>query len=154
MVKGEVTKVEYFRNYDQPTNTYSDLIVQEDITNFRQNGFVAYREMLITWYLEDDTPSPSTKLRTKYYSGEEAIAEGKRRRGNIINEIEINVVGMIAVAEGISIEDAAAIGEAFLNSLNTEVTGYVRSGNTALITAVENATDSWLTIQQQVRIAA
>lgn len=143
-VKGELQKVEYYADYDQATDTYSNIVVQEDISYTRVNGFVASREMVITWYFKDGTASPITKSRLKYYTGKEAIAEGKRRRANIINLIEISVVGLIAQAEGVTVEDAAAIGETFLASLNLPVSNYERSGNTQLITDVQNATETWL----------
>lgn len=145
-VKGELVMVEYYETWDQENDVYTNLIVREDIAYHRKNGFVSHREMIITWFLDDEngSASPKTKSRIKYYSGPEAIEEGKRRRYNIVNQLSINATGMIAIAEQLPVEQAAQIGAGFINQFVEEVTSFERSGDPALKNAVAAASDSFL----------
>jgi hypothetical protein len=97
IVKGECTKEEFYVNYNG--TTYSDLIVKEEHLFARDAlGFAASRTTTVTWYLEDGTPSTSTKTWTKYYSNLEKIDEGKIRRGNLVDNLQMPCIGLISIA--------------------------------------------------------
>jgi hypothetical protein len=82
IVKGELTSIEYYRNFDGVS--YSDLLIRESRTYTRNEiGIIIYRDVLIEWYLTDNSVG-ATKSWRKYYSPEEAINEGISRRKNML----------------------------------------------------------------------
>lgn len=144
-IKGELTKVEFYSSYDPGTETFDDLVVQEDYVYIRENGFVSSRELTITWVLADGTLSPNTKTRIKYYDQGAALAEGKRRRKNLINNLSIQIVGLIAATEGVTVEEATATGEAFLDKHSADISTFELSGSDVLPQAIAADTEElWL----------
>lgn len=97
LTKGECGKEEFFVNCNGVT--YSDLIVKEEHVFTRDGlGFAIKRVTTITWMKNDETPHPLTKTLTKFYSQAEQIDEGKTRRANLINALQMPIVGLISLA--------------------------------------------------------
>lgn len=93
IVFGELITVEYYRNYNG--TTYSDLILKETRTFFRDAvGLAQYRIQTTEWYLEDESIG-CRKTTTKYYSPQESIEEGVIRRGNIIANAKIYTLSQL-----------------------------------------------------------
>ena len=87
---GELRVIEYYRNFDIFTDTYSDLIIREERKYLRDtNTGLAYaREMNIHWYLNTDEVGYSILNRMKYYSMAESMQEVRDRRTNLFTDAE------------------------------------------------------------------
>lgn len=83
IIKGVLTKVEYFRYFDG--TTYDDLIIEENrVYNRDAIGIVQTRDVTINFFYNDGTIG-ETKSWTKYYNPDESIQEGMDRRNNMIS---------------------------------------------------------------------
>ena len=113
MEKGEVYKIEYYKSIDE-NGDFQNLIVFEEISYNRDLlGFAKSRVINISWLLNDETISTDKKTLSKVYSNLESVEEGVKRRGNIIKNIEIEIVGLISTFDEISLPDALIVGRNF-----------------------------------------
>lgn len=153
--KGELQSVEYYGEYDG--STYSNLIVREERTYYRVNRMVNRREMDIFWYSDDTinyTGGTGTimggiisakKHTTKYYTPEESIAAGEKRRRSIISNMKIATLYLIQVADGQTRDNAEATGFAFLAEYSKEIGLYIEGILEPLKTGIMSSTNySWL----------
>lgn len=111
IVDGEVRQKVFWRDFDGVT--YSTPVVTEDFVYTRNaQSFVMFRVQTIRWHDEAGAlMADPVKARTKFYSPEESISEGKRRRGNIVNGLELIVLEMMqATIPGMSTADLTAMG--------------------------------------------
>jgi hypothetical protein len=142
--KGELYKVEYYGDYDFVTDTYSKLLVHEDRTYYRINEMVHRREMNICWHLNNGL-SGATKNTTKYYTRQESIVAGERRRRHIISGIKVNTLGLIMMTSGVTQLEAQNLGFAFLTQYADAVDVYIEGALQFLYDAILNDSDhSWL----------
>jgi len=137
IVKGELTKVEYYGEYNSTGQTYSRLVVSEDRVYKRINQMANRREMKIKWYLSDGSVGYE-KDTLKYYSNTEAMVELDTRRSNIISELKINTVGLIMMCSGVTSIQAQAIGKPLLSTYSAEITKYVQGYEQELRDAIAN----------------
>jgi len=88
--KGELREIEYYKNYNVQTNTFSNLAVKERRRYIRQpiTGLVMYRLTDIDWYMSNGSIGVSKNNIMKVYSFNEARIEMQSRRSNIINDVE------------------------------------------------------------------
>ncbi|CAG7580723.1 MAG: hypothetical protein SLAVMIC_00534 [uncultured marine phage] len=93
-VKGEISTVEYYADYDLVTKEYKDLILKEEREYLRLDGLAYQRNMKVTWYYLDDTQGES-KSTVKYYPPDESIKEGISRRTNIISNLKMVSFGTL-----------------------------------------------------------
>ena len=85
IVLGEVTNVQWYADYDDVTDTFSDLIIDVSVAYTRNAmGLPLYRDTVRTWYLEDGTAASPTKITKKYYRGNERTDELERRAKNAV----------------------------------------------------------------------
>jgi hypothetical protein len=131
--KGLLTKVEYFKTYDGVT--YADLAVQEDrvYTVMAGTDLVQKREMMISWLFEDATVG-TTKATVKYYAPQEQIAEGKQRRGNVIELATLFMISKVGIPDG----------QDFLRSCASLVALYIAGSRGELIAYVTGATQAYM----------
>jgi hypothetical protein len=80
--------------------------------------------MKVDWYLEDGTTG-ATKTTHKYYSPEESLKLGERRRRNVISDLKIGSIGLLQMISGITQIEATMIGMDFLGIVTTEITKYI-----------------------------
>jgi hypothetical protein len=131
--QGELSLVEYFKNYDG--ETYSDLVVKEERTYTRDsNNLVQYRTQTSTWYLTDDTVG-ATKTTTKYYSIQESVAESETRRGNLVATAKLYTLSQIGIENCWD----------FLNSINNEMNLYIQGATGYLFDAIANSDKAYMT---------
>ena len=143
-VKGELKKIEYYGEYDFYTDNYQNLLVHEDRTYYRINEMVYRREMDICWHLNNGL-SGATKHTTKYYTQEESIMAGERRRRNIISSLKISLVGLIMQTSGVTQTEAQNLGFGFLTEYADAIDVYIEGALQFLYDAVLNDTNhSWL----------
>ena len=91
---GEKTHVSYWGEYDPAENRFADLVVSERHVYERDaENYALRRDITITWWRNDGTPHPETKLRTKFYDRKGQITELKKRRANIIDWLRGVFVG-------------------------------------------------------------
>ena len=85
-VKGDVSIVEYYANYDSNTNTYSDLKVKETKLYTRDNvlGIPQNQIENIEWFENDE--SVASKMLTKYYTVETGYVVNKKAAKILINK--------------------------------------------------------------------
>jgi hypothetical protein len=115
MDRGEIYKVEYYRNCVKDTLgnlTFGDLIVVENYQYARDSfGKSTERLLTINWLCdfpdENGQPVywPVPKLRRKFYSDQESIAEGLRKRENIINDSR-SLIRSTLILNGLSEQQA------------------------------------------------
>ena len=142
--KGELEKVYYYGSYNPMTQEFSNLVICERRTYYRVNEMVNRREMEIDWILEDDTTG-STKSTVKYYTPEESIVAGERRRSKIIASVKTAVVGLLMATEALSQNDANAKGKPFLSTYSDEITQYISGHEEPILTVVATSTSFyWL----------
>lgn len=153
-VKGELQKVEYYSGASIAANgtiTYvGDPIIREDITYVRDSLNLALsRELVITWLCKDGTDHPTTKTMAKVYSHAQRSVEGKRRRSNVVDDLEIITAGLLIETElannGNDVQATVEHGRNLMATYSDSITGYLRAGLKDIITDIEDdATYTWL----------
>jgi len=150
LTKGErLTKRHYASAvYNEATTQidYSDLVIEENYTFERGDNYLAkWRTHLIKWICEDETVHPTTKIMpNKYYTPMERMTEGKRRRANVINQLEYDIVIWITLTVPMDPFDAAEEGRAFFNEISAEVSSFLEVQDLAIHTAISTSTRTWL----------
>lgn len=97
LVKGECQAEEYYTDYDG--TTYSNMIVKESHVFTRDAiGFALRRDTTLQWVKNNESLGPVLKTLTKYYSPLERILEGKTRRGNLVDNLQLPVISLISFA--------------------------------------------------------
>ena len=135
IIKGELTKVEYYKNFDGVN--YSDLIVEETRQYTRNEiGLALYRTQNSKWYLENNTVGLE-KTFIKYYTMNEMLSETMTRSTNIINEAKIYLLNNIGYSNG----------QNFMQSVGNEITLFINGTGQPLRDAVTNSTKEYMTIE-------
>lgn len=145
-IMGEVRQI----NYYAPEPAYDplkapeeqDLVIREDIQYFRDDSpllLVTNRMMMISYYDEDGKVGRQRPW-PKSYTPREAMNEGKRRRENILSDLEARV-GFWLLATGQSVD----LGRDFVAKVGAEVIAYKQAQSKTLITRIQGDTeDTWL----------
>lgn len=164
MVDGEVREVEYHAD-----DAFDDLVLKVAVFKDQalttpgytrtSNGLAVERWTERTWYREDDTAHPETKVTHKTYSHDslQQMREGRRRRGNVIDQLSITVLNLLVATETAvdplnptpaEITAAEVIAMPWLATYDVHVNNYIRVGDLAWKTAGSpNLTDdtaTWL----------
>jgi hypothetical protein len=144
MFRGEVRRIGFYAPDD-----HDDEIVRETMVYTRAaNGLALSRTTTRTWFREDGTPHPLTKVTVKDYEAHpiHQMQEGVRRRQNVVDELTLQVLGMLVVTQtNGDVAAAEALGSAFMLTHETCTTNYLRNGDNAMLQAEINAdTTTWL----------
>jgi hypothetical protein len=164
MVDGEVQEVEYHADED-----FDDLVIKVAVFKDQalttpgyartSNGLAVERWTERTWYREDGTAHPDTKVTHKAYSHDalQQMREGRRRRSNVIDQLSITVLNLLVATETAvdplnptpaEITAAEAIAIPWLATYDDHVNNYIRVGDLAWkTTGTPNLTDdtaTWL----------
>jgi hypothetical protein len=149
VVKGECIKEEYYQNcsVDQVGNlTYTNLVVSEHHTFTRDSlGFPVYRASYLKYYDKNGVASEPVKTWVKFYSQLEKIQEGKTRRGNLVDNLQMPCIGLISIAlTGSPIPSTSVIltGRAFLYDYKKEFDAFVDESNREIVACLQNPTNS------------
>jgi hypothetical protein len=158
---GELQKSIYYEYAEidpvsgEPTN-FQNPILEVAFTWVRDAlGFVVQRLSEIKWYRWDGTlDTLNTKKMTKLYSKEDAIKEGKRRRGNIVDALYMPVLGFLIATEPFIPEDGGnellrqqrliLTGRTFLAEHKASFDNFIDDSNKQIITDIANDTRIWL----------
>lgn len=120
---GELDTIDYY-GYVDSGGTYQDLVLTEYRQYYRKDRMVFMRIVNIDWYLSNGDVG-GTKKTEKYYSLEESIRLGTRRRGNIISSTKIEIIGLIQMVKQCSNYDATITGMYFLDEFSNEIYKYI-----------------------------
>jgi hypothetical protein len=137
--KGELSKVEYYRNLNgDPNNVsnYSDLILTEYrvYTRDPNTALLIYRDQTTTWNLTDGTTG-ETKTQRKFYQLKDSIEEGITRRDNITSYAKLYLLGQIGLANG----------QQLLADLTPYISVYLQGNHQPLLDAVSASTEPFMT---------
>ena len=121
--KGELNRIDYYGSRDSE-GVYQDLVLTEYRTFYRKDRMVYKRIMHIDWYLEDGKVG-SHKTNDKYYSAEESLKLGERRRRNVISDLKMGVIGLLQMITGVTQIEATMTGMGFLAMITYEITQYI-----------------------------
>lgn len=144
-VKGELRKVEFHPDATvEPDGsiTYANgPVVREDYEYVRDPiGFALSRMLTITWLRKDGSDHPVKKTRPKVYNFSQRMREGKRRRGNIVDELEVIVAGLLLETElannGDDVQATVEHGRNFTSTYAADIADYVAVGLQTLLTSV------------------
>lgn len=146
LIKGECVKEEYYENCNvdaQGNLTYSNLIVGEHHSFIRDPlGFPVMRNSHLHFYDKNGAESPESKHWTKFYSMLEKIQEGKTRRGNLVDNLQMPCVGLISIAmTGNPVPTSAVIleGRSFLFDYKKEFDAFVDESNRDVVACFADA---------------
>ena len=133
--KGELIIVEYYKNFDIMTQTFSDLVIKENREYLRVDGWVYLRQMNIEFYLSDGSIG-CKKNTIKYYDDLSSYQEGKDRKNNIINQISMFVLSQIGESNA----------KDFLNECASLIDIYIKGNPTLLLEYVSNSEQEYMLI--------
>lgn len=153
--RGEYRRVEYYLTPARVTK-----VIDVVIEYARQpNGLLAMinpaaqwgdpdffgRRTVRTWYRADGTPHPDVKITVKTYDAVESGDEGERRRGNVMKQLQYDVLIMLVYTETAGdVAAAEAIGMAYLAKYENEISNYVATGDQTIAAGVAADTETWL----------
>jgi hypothetical protein len=142
IIKGELIQIDYYKNFNPVSSEYSDIVVREErVFNRNGIGLVQYRELKISWYLNNGDIGLQ-KSTIKYYSPTESIDEGRIRRENIIIEAKLYVLNAVGQSNGFVI----------LNELKAQIDLYMDGLRQPLIDGVSSLNEPFLTEQDKNNI--
>lgn len=129
-VPGLLTRIEWFRD-EQLTDKV--LVVSREYTTVPVVGITAKRTIR-TWINNDGTENALAKdLGSVPYSPSGARAATKRRRENVIDSLEQDVITLLTSAGG-DVQASIDLAQAFLVDLSADIDAFYKSGSIARIT--------------------
>ena len=135
----ELATVNYWAEYDDE-NGYSDLVVRENIVyNRDEYGYIQTRDKNITWINEDDTDWHTINT-VKKYSMKEAAKAGEQARANILSDMKIATVGLIAQTEQVDITAAEQLGMPFIMWITMQIDLFLQWVRQPIVDAITNDT--------------
>lgn len=155
-IKGELQKTTYYADIvldENGVKTYSTPILEVSfVWNRDANGFVYRRDSNISWYFVDETVSSDPahiKYMEKFYTNEEAIKEGIRRRGNIIDSLKITVLGLLSSLLPAETDTSIILmGRDWLGDNKDVIFNYVDASDVdGLINEMENDKTYWMLLE-------
>lgn len=147
--KGRIVETQWhsvFALDDRGESFGSDMVIKESfIYTEDAAGLARHRMQTIVWIREDDSQG-ETKERPKIYSNAEARTEGRRRRRNVVDQMSMSVVGMLAATQTSGdVSQAISIGQAYMSNLDAQSAEFVELGTTSLAGAIlGDSQTTWL----------
>lgn len=144
-IMGELQETTYYRDFDG-TN-FGHPVVKEVFSYVRNaQGFALYRTQTVNWYMKNGQLGPDPKIMVKYYNSQEAIQEGKRRRGNVIDQAMMMVAGMLLATETTGTDqEKLDKGRDLMEHYQADIIDYIEAGRDDLMHAVAADTQfPWL----------
>jgi hypothetical protein len=148
-VRGELQKVEWYAD-----QACTDLVLEVDISYTRDSlGFALNRTTTRKWKNEDNTDNHKVKTTNKDYTINqlEQINEGIRRRDNIINGLQMPVLGMMIATKdqaasltGKTDQEIILAGRDFLKSHKVSFQSFIDESHQQIQTDITNDASDWL----------
>lgn len=161
--RGEIREVDYYTDDTEATKVltvqvYSDSGLTTLGYDRDASGLAIQRWTKRTWWQTDDTAGPTKTTHKRYdHDTVEQMTEGRRRRTNVINSLQLDVLSMLVATTAVdpnnptqAEKDAAeADGMDFMGSYASEISTYISTGDLDWRTPPEspNITDdatAWL----------
>lgn len=130
---GVLTHVDYYADvslnqYGQ--EVFSDLVVVEDYEYTRNaDGFALARTMTIKWISEAETIHETVKTRVKTYNLTESLRETARRRQNVLDLLQTDMIGIFVQGMGMTLDQAMGAGMDFFEAHISEITAFKEIGS-------------------------
>lgn len=165
--RGELQKVEWYLE-----STFETLVLSTSYTYVRDPfGFAVSRDSLRVWKNRDGSDNFKTKVSQKFYTPLQMIKEGKRRRGNIVDNVQLPTFAFlqeaandpdVAALYGLNPATVLLVGREFMDRFELEFTKFVDNSSSitdladpnfnrkTIVVAFEEAattTDIWLNFQ-------
>jgi hypothetical protein len=143
-IKGELQSTYWYGD-----EAHKDLVLKVEVIYTRdQLGFATRRITTRTWLREDGTEHEDKKLSIKTYDSLAQIKEGIKRRGNIVDGLQIPVLGlMMQVVDNMTSSEILILGREFLKQHQTSFIAFVNESNHSVIYDMLDAQDEWLDIE-------
>jgi len=134
--KGDLTIVEYYRNYDG--TTYSNLKVRETRVYTRDGitGLLTKRDMTIEWFKSGEVVY--TKTTEKYYSAMDGFNDNKRSRTNLVNKASMYLYMALMTSNPAT---GAAFCDDYENLTSASVAKYVNANIQPLLDMITKSTE-------------
>lgn len=149
VVKGECVKEEYYQScaVDAYGNlTYTNLIVSEHHAFTRDPlGFPVVRTSYLKYYDKNGQASGQIKAWAKFYSTLEKIQEGKTRRGNLVDNLQMPVIGLVSLAVNgspVPTPQIILMGRGFMYDYKKEFDAFVDEANREIVYCLQNPSNS------------
>lgn len=142
MNKGVVERLEW-----HPDEVIDECVVHVEYTYTRAaNGLALTQDGLFCFHNTDGTEHPVTYTTHKVYSPLEQMDEGETRRNNVVKQVSIEVLGILAaLVTGGDLTAAENIGLPYIAKHQALIDTYIRAGaNAALQAAIAADTEAWL----------
>ena len=128
MVKGEVQKVEWFKDRD-----LTDKVIDVTISYVRDAfGFATERTTTRTWVMSDESSYPEQKITNKVYSPNEMISEGYIRRQNIVDFVQLPTLQFLLETEQGDPNTIILMGRSFLDRMKDVFDNFVSNSSTVV----------------------
>lgn len=156
-VQGELQEVIWYGTYDaletDEADRWKDPVLKVSVVYNRDAlGFAQFRITTRSWYFVDgELDEVNTKISNKYYNHFSTIKEGKTRRKNIIDQLSLPVLSMLAATELVkdplvytSEAELIVEGRRFMSSHKQEINNFIDDSNTQLAIDVTADATVWL----------
>ncbi len=135
MVKGELVKVEYFRDYDG--DAYNNKILSVDIDWQRsESGRLVKRTETRQWVVDSEEVEFGSHVKTteKHYTPQLAALADARRRKNIVDDLtsQADAFGVLPYVQ------------TMFRSLDNELNAYEKTGDKKIIEKINSYSGAWL----------
>lgn len=139
---GLLVEVNYYSNYDIQSDTYSNLVVKDYFEyTIDSNDLVTSRVETITWYLNNGQVGEK-KIINKYYKLNDAIKEGKARRGNLVDKAKTYGFTNISGEYSAGLPNSHHLFDQLRDNVDKYIKGVKKQD---LIDQIDNSNESYLT---------
>jgi hypothetical protein len=146
---GDVSMVEYYRDYDSGTETYSNLMVRETTTINRNSLGIPASETKSIGFFKSGV-EVTTKSFTRYYDEENGYQFNQDSRQRLIDRASIYLFNSLVTEYG-AIQGAEKTYE-FLNDIIIGKEEYTAGNKGLLISEVNNSTRDYMTAERKTQI--
>lgn len=142
--KGDLVKIEYYKNYDEVNDIHIDLAILEEriYTRDASNALLSKRENTITWFDVDGNINEKKQNITKYYSAKKGFEANKRARQNLLDKASMYLFQALITNASGNFTLAEQQTEDFDVLTDDAQSQYVKSTMQPLITIITNSTDN------------
>ena len=139
--KGDTIRVEYFKDYDPGTTTFSNIAVDENRTYSRDvnTGLAISKVTDIDWYDDEGNIQAQKQSITKYYTLEKGFRINKRARKALIDQASMYLFGVLIGNNPLTAE---ANVDDFQDLTDSAVSKYIKSNMQPLLDIITNSTEA------------
>ena len=148
--KGDIIRLELYREYDEASETHTKLAVLEERTYIREatTGILIKRSTDHKWYDPEGNLIARNDVVPKFYTFQKGFKANKRARQNLIDKASMTLLLSVGVDNTKAfwktlgpddVKDYRNIGDlAIVNSINTSTESYMTAGVKATVAGILN----------------